>query len=140
VGSNEDLRLLRYRLVEVLVELAASPEEQIAYFDRTDNNVDELVEDFYWTREFTTSVRAAMLLPESTVGPLDAIDRLFSEMSARKDVSLWSDDALAHLDEWRRIRAFAGTALQQLYDLGIPIPSIEDPLLKPLDAAPDTEA
>jgi hypothetical protein len=34
VGSNEELRLLRYRLVEVLFELAAAPEEQIAYFDR----------------------------------------------------------------------------------------------------------
>jgi hypothetical protein len=43
MGANAELRLLRYRLVEVLVELAASSEEQIAYFDRTDNTVDEVV-------------------------------------------------------------------------------------------------
>jgi hypothetical protein len=139
VASDEHLRLLRYRVVEVLVELAAAPEQQIAYFDRTDNNVDELVEHFSWTQEFTPNVRAAGLLPESTVEPLDAIDRLLAEMSARKDASLWSNNALATLEEWHRIRAFARTALQQLSDLGIPIPSIEDPLRQALDAAPDSE-
>jgi hypothetical protein len=60
----------------------------------TDNATDELINDFDWTLGFTPRIRAAGLLPESTVEPLESIDRLFSALQARHDVSLWTDDAL----------------------------------------------
>ena len=138
-GDHEaDSKLLRYRLVEALVPLAAGPEEQIAYLDRTRSDTDDLVNDFAdWAIYWTPRLEAEGLVPGRLVAVLHAIAGRLTDMTERPDTSLWTDEALRTLDDWREIRALSAAALESFRGMGIRVPLITDELLKPLDSAPE---
>jgi hypothetical protein len=138
VDHRDESLLLRYRLVETLVPLAVAAAEQIAYFDRTRSDTDDLVNDFagwaiYWTPRLE---REGLIAPALGVALRDIEGRL-KAMTNRRDTSLWTDEALTNGSDWREIRELAGAALDAFRAMGVPVPAITDPLLKPLDAAPD---
>jgi hypothetical protein len=127
-----DLELLRFRLAEVLVVLAAPAQDQVAYFRRSNECADEIANDFDWTRQWTGAVREANLVDDATCVILDALDRQLTSMSGREHAPLWDDDnQLAEADEWREVRVLASAALEKLRTRGVAIPAIEDDLLGP---------
>jgi hypothetical protein len=123
--AEDELILLRYRLAEVLVPLAASYSEQNAYLQRTNTDVSELALDFDWTRQWTPQLQAADLLPESIGFLLDAIDSELTTLSSAHDPAVWTGRALQTVKHWNVVRKLAARALYDLGALGVVIPSID---------------
>jgi hypothetical protein len=112
------MSLLRYRLAEVLVPLAASPDEQSAYFERTGEDIDELALDFEWTRQWTPALADAGVIDAGIASELDALE-----------VALQSSNS-------DRVRQHSRAVLDRFRTEGRPTPSITEELRAPRDHAP----
>jgi hypothetical protein len=132
IMSDPGTRLMRYRLVETLVEVASPAEDQVALLDRGGFPVAELARSFsdWFDRVGTLQDRGA-LSPE-VVTALDSVDaafRVIDEASSGDPGSpyLWTNESLRGDPEWEEVRRAARTALRAFSDLGIPIPKLTDP-------------
>ena len=130
-------RLLRWRLIERLVELAAPPHEQLAYISGAEymgQAIWDLAADFWEWTEFLPAMVDAGILPldlaedvEDVVAGVrairDADDEAWTEQGSNW---LHSSEALASDPMWQRVRRSAQKALDEFAELGLPIPSLSD--------------
>lgn len=106
--------VLLAELRKALSNLAASPDEQIAYVESTGFSYDEL------GLEFDDAVGVAIgyeLVTESGVAALRAIETALSGISGQQNAALWTDTGLRIRPEWSEMRRLARDAL---FELGAP--------------------
>ncbi|MFG3123461.1 hypothetical protein ACGFYO_15805 [Streptomyces sp. NPDC048201] len=93
---------LRPALVEALVLVASSPEEQVEWARRCRVGPDEIA------LMFDDAWRAPLgELTGKDLAGLRAIDAVLDEMSADRTVDHWSEAALAEDAGWERVRVLA---------------------------------
>lgn len=130
-------RLLRWRLIERLVELAAPPDEQLAYISGSeymDTAIWELAAGFWeWTEFLPAMVQAGVVPPdlaedvEAVVAGVRAIcDANEAAWTEKGSNWLHSSEALTSDPSWQRIRNSAQKALDGFGALGLPTPSLSD--------------
>jgi hypothetical protein len=130
--SDPDTRLMRYRLVETLVEVASPAEDQAALLDRGGFPVAELARSFWDWFDRVPTLRERGALSPGVVSALAAVDaafRVIDEASSGGPGSpyLWTNESLRGDPEWDEVRRAARVALQAFNDLGIPTPRLTDP-------------
>lgn len=133
-------RLARWRLIERLVELSASSDDQIAYITRTGTDyigqrVWDLAGEFWeWTDTVLDHLAEAGAVPDELARKLwaviDAV-RIIRDDSDREweeSHSIWlhTPEALATDRRWKAVRRLANVALAGFRDRGLPIPNLTD--------------
>jgi hypothetical protein len=130
--TDADTRLMRYRLVETLVELASPAQEQLdLLFAQGGFSIVELPMAFWdWFRLVPRlSVHGA--LSAEALEAVNAVDAALevvnpSDRSRRGAVDLCTEEALRKSPEWEAVRAAARAALAAFRDLGISTPRLTD--------------
>jgi hypothetical protein len=132
---------MRWRLVERLVELAAPATEQVTYITRTGSDnlgqrVWDLAGDFWeWTNTMLPSMVKAGAVPPVLA---EQIGKVVDAVQAIRDADdlAWSErqsnwfhtpDALGSDPLWAEVRHLAQESLEGFGDIGIPIPTLDDP-------------
>jgi hypothetical protein len=131
-------RLMRYRLVETIVPLAASAEELVDYVHADGSDIDEAVSDFVdWTYESVPGLIKAGLLPDELTSAL----RLLRDQALAAAQSAPEEErARAVLRrEWSTLRTTANAVLDRFRALGVSVPSIASGLLGDLKTVPPSE-
>ncbi len=132
--SDPSTRLLRYRLIERLVEVASPAEDQIELLG-DDGWYEELALGYVdWsTLAFDELERQGALSPEARRGAEAVTQALLSlleesglELQASGNAVAFTEDGLRHDQRWAAIRATANEALTAFKDMGIPIPRLRD--------------
>jgi hypothetical protein len=130
-------RLLRWRLIERLAELAAPADDQLAYISGAEymgTAIWELAAGFWEWTEFLPSMVNAGVVPvhlaedvENVVAGVRAI-RDADDVRWTEQGSNWlhTPEALARDPMWQKVRRSAQKALDGFGDLGLPIPSLSD--------------
>ena len=138
--SDPGDRLRRYRVVEWLVVLASTYDEQAAYIRPSQEAAlpdiwpfmvldDWLNEGVDWT---AISDERGALSPEivsATAALTEAVESIIQESDDTYDktgVSLLTPQAVRDDSRWEQIRLLARTALKAYRDLGIPTPKLSD--------------
>lgn len=108
----------RTELVACLQHLAAAPEVQVEYLIRIGvyPSADELALELH---ELAMTLRGRVTAGELSFAEKTAVERLDREIesfSGHENASLWTVDALASADQWKRIRAMASECLGVLGD------------------------
>jgi len=131
-------RLMRYRLVESIVPLAAFAEELVEYAHANTSAIDEPVRDFVdWTYESVPGMVAAALLPGDLPTHLGVLhDQAIAAIDSAPDEPC--ESAVLHRG-WSEMRTTANAVLDRFRDLGIPIPSIESGLLGDISTVPPSQ-
>ncbi len=131
-------RLLRWRLIERLVELAAPAEEQLSYLSGAQymgQAIWDLAADFWEWTTFLPAMVESGVVPPDVAGKVehvvdgarairDADDVAWSE---QKSNWLHTPEALRSDPLWAEVRHRAQEALEGLRELGLPIPALSDP-------------
>jgi hypothetical protein len=138
--SDPGPRLARWRLIERLVELAAPAEKQVAFISRSGSDnmgqrIWDLAADFWeWTSGLPAMVEDGVVPPDLAQTILRVVDdvraiRDADDLAWTQRQSNWfhSPDGLASEPLWGEVRLLAQEALAGFSDLGIPIPSLDDP-------------
>jgi hypothetical protein len=131
-------RLMRYRLVETVVPLAASADQLVDYVHASGSEIDAAVSDFVdWTFESVAGLIKAGLLP----GDLAAALRLLRDQALAAARAAPDEECAAAVlrPEWSTLRATANAVLDGFRALGVPIPSIASELLGDLTTVPLSE-
>ena len=133
-------RLLRWRLIERLVELAAPADEQIRFVVIPDprivgQSVWDIAGEFWeWTASFLSGMVEAGVVPpdlatkvEHVVDGARAIRDAF-DIAWDEQQSIWlhTPEALRSDPLWAEVRHRAREALEGFRDLGLPIPALTD--------------
>jgi hypothetical protein len=131
-------RLMRYRLVETIVPLAASADKLVDYVHADGSDIDQAVTDFVdWTFEWVPGLTKAGVLPDDLASELRLLrDQALAAAHAAPD----EECATAVLrPEWSTLRTTANAILDRFRTLGVPVPSIADGLLGDLTTVPPSE-
>jgi hypothetical protein len=131
-------RLMRYRLVETIVPLAASADELVDYVHADGSNIDEAVLDFAdWTYESVPGLIKAGLLPDDLASAL----RLLRDQALAAAQSAPEEECATAVlrPEWSAVRTSANGVLDRFRALGVPVPSISSGLLGDLTSVPASE-
>jgi hypothetical protein len=131
-------RLMRYRLVETIVPLAASAEQLVDYVHAGGSDIDEAVLDFVnWAYEFAPGLIKAGVLPDDLASAL----RLLRDqaLAAAQSAPEEECETAVRRPEWSTLRTTANTVLDRFRALGVPVPSIASGLLGDLTTVPPSE-
>jgi hypothetical protein len=131
-------RLMRYRLVETIVPLAASADQLVGYVHAAGSDLDVAVLDFVdWTYGWVPGLIKAGVLPDDLAPEL----RLLCDQALAAARSAPEEEcAIAVLrPEWSTLRATANVVLDRFRTLGVPVPSIASGLLGDLTTVPPSE-
>jgi hypothetical protein len=114
------------RLVETLVMLAATADEQVAWCRRHGWCEDELALDFDWAAGLVRTVdeQAPELLSPWLHELLRRIDERLDEMSGPVNSGKWTAEGLATDPDWAEVRELARQALAEVAGL-VQVPSPE---------------
>jgi hypothetical protein len=104
-ASESSLDQLRWSLQALALPYAA----QRKLFPSFACIADELALDFDHWRE--TAMHQHDFIPDQ-LAALASLDALLTEMTAENDPGLWTDDALARLPRWDKVRELARNALE----------------------------
>jgi hypothetical protein len=137
VSTPSNTSLISYRVVEQLVELASTPDEQVEYFDRHhwDGWYGELLLSWLnWSADMLPQLEQANVLsPEAvrtTKAVTEALWSLDGECAAEyrrtKSIQAFTEDGVRHDPRWEAIRVLARQALAAFLDMGIPTPRLSD--------------
>jgi hypothetical protein len=131
-------RLMRYRLVETIVPLAASTEQLVDYVHADGSSIDDAVMDFVdWTYESVPGLITAGVLPDDLA---PALRLLHDQALAAARSAPGEECATAVLrPEWSTLRTTASAVLDRFRALGVPVPSIASGLLGDLTTVPVSE-
>ena len=138
--SPSSPRLLRYRLVESIVPLAADGDEfaQHAHALHPRDTIDELVASFVdWTHGFVPGLLEDNYLTTSLAGLLDQLAA--AALSALRVGDTRECDEAVHDPEWAEVRRLARNALDEFRALGVPIPGLGIHLLRGVESVPGSE-
>lgn len=130
-------RLLRWRLIERLVELAAPADEQLAYISGAQHMgqaIWDLAANLWEWTEFLPAMVRADVVPENLA---EEVQEVVSNIRAIRDAAdaEWSEqgsnwlhtpEALASDPLWGHVRHSAQQALDGFRGLGLPIPNLDD--------------
>lgn len=131
-------RLMRYRLVETIVPLAASADQLVDYMHADGSDIDEAVSDFVdWTYESLPGLIKAGLLSDDLPSAL----RLLRDQALAAAHSAPEEECATAVlrPEWSTLRATANAILDRFRALGVPVPSISSGLLGDLTTVPSSE-
>jgi len=133
---DAETRLLRYRVVEGLVLLAAPAVEQIEYMDTHGwkHRIELLIGFMNWEHELLPRLdRDGALSPEAlnrTEAVNEALVALGDEFAHQypvpEPILALRDDGIRTDPRWEMIRSLARQALDAFGDLGVPIPRLLD--------------
>ncbi|SPL94582.1 unnamed protein product [[Actinomadura] parvosata subsp. kistnae] len=115
------------RLVETLVMLAATADEQVAWCRRHGWCEDELALDFDWANGLVPNVdeQAPGLLSPALHECLRQIDDLLGRMGGQANADKWTAVGLATDPDWAEIRNLARRALTEVTGLvRVPSPDV----------------
>ena len=127
-------RLLRYRLIERLVEVASPAEDQIELLGE-EGWYEELALDYVdWSvLAFDELVRQGALSPEAersvetvTQALLSLLEESGLELQRSGNAVAFTEDGVKFDPRWAAIRVAANQALAAFNDMGIPTPSLRD--------------
>ena len=99
------------RFLWALQALAAVPSEQLALFPKFVLIGDELALSF---DEFFRPLRDGSPFTAHQRERILRVDALLDEMTARRDMDLWKEEAIVAHDSWERLRELARDALTSL--------------------------
>jgi hypothetical protein len=132
-------RLMRWRLIERLVELASPADVQLAYLgsrgtERMSQKVWDLAVDFWeWSYFLPELVRQGVVpldvesMVTAVVSRVQSMDHeAAQEWEQNRSNWLHSPEALASDPRWSEVRNLAGQALEGFKALGLPTPSLTD--------------
>lgn len=131
-------RLMRYRLVETIVPLAASADQLVDYVHADGFDIDEAVSDFVdWTYESVPGLIKAGVLPDDLGFAL----RLLCHQALSAVHSAPDEECATAVQrpEWSTLRTTANAVLDRFRALGVPVPSIACGLLGDLTTVPPSE-
>jgi hypothetical protein len=148
--SDPGPRLLRWRLIERLVELAAPAEDQIRFVVNPDpriigQSVWDIAGEFWeWTTFLPAMVEGGVVSPDLARKVDHVVDgaraiRDADNVAWSKEASNWfhTTEALRSDPLWAEVRHRAGEAIEGFRDLGLPIPTLSDPdFNRPREDAP----
>ncbi len=131
-------RLMRYRLVETIVPLAASADQLVDYVHANGSDIDEAVLDFVdWTYDSVPGLIEAGVVPDDLA---PALGLLCDQALAAARSAPAEECATAVLrPEWSTLRVTANAILDRFRSLGVPVPSITSGLLGDLTTVPPSE-
>lgn len=131
-------RLLRYRLVESIVPLAAPAEQLVAYAHADDFDIDEPVKTFVdWTYDFIPRLAEQGMLPGNLA---ERLQLLFDQAIAAVQSAPYEACETAVLrPEWAVLRDTARSILERFRAAGVPIPDIGSGLLGDISTVPLSE-
>jgi len=131
----ESLRL-RDRVVEELVELASTADEQLAHLAKTGfPNVELIAGYLNWSSDQLIpllrqrrAITADATLAANAVGAalLEFDEELATERRERGTMASLSDDGLRTDPRWENIRRLARNALERFAEMGVAIPRLAD--------------
>lgn len=137
MDRDVESRLLRYRVVEELVELASPADEQLAHLAKTGYPKIELIAGYLnWSYDRLIplldqrgALTADATLSANAVGEalLEFDKEMATEHRQNGMVKALSDDGLRTDPRWERIRGLARLALERFAEMGIPVPRLTDP-------------
>jgi hypothetical protein len=131
-------RLMRYRLVETIVPLAASADQLVGYVHADGSDVDDAVSDFVdWTYELVPGLIEAGVLPDDLAPAL----RLLRDQAVAAARSAPEEECATTVlrPEWSTLRTTANAILDRFCALGVPVPSIASGLLGDLTTVPPSQ-
>ena len=137
--SPSSPRLLRYRLVESIVPLAADADAFARYaHERQNDTIDELVADFAdWTHGLVAGLLEEDYLTTHLAGLLDQLAA--AALSAVRIGDTRECDEAVHDPEWEDVRRLARQALEEFRALGVTIPDLGTHLLRDIESVPTSE-
>jgi hypothetical protein len=138
--SPSSSRLLRYRLVESIVPLAADGDEfaRHAHASHPRDTIDELVANFVeWTHCLVPGLLDDNYLTPSLAGLLDKLAA--AALSALRVGDTRECDEAVHDLEWVEVRRLARQALEEFRALGVTIPDLGTHLLRGVGFVPASE-
>jgi hypothetical protein len=125
-------RVMRWRLIEQLVETASPADVVIQLVDEGHFRYEELAQRFWdwWafvpTLDTCGAMSAETLLAVSKVNDtFVALDRLSTQVADGAE-DPWTADAIRHRPEWEAVRRAAREALDAFGRMGLPAPSLTD--------------
>jgi len=138
--SPSSPRLLRYRLVESIVPLAADGDEfaRHAHALHPRDTIDELVASFVdWTHGFVSGLLEDHYLTMSLAVLLDQLAA--AALSALRVGDTRECAEAVHDPVWAEVRRLAREALEEFRALGVPIPDLGIHLLQGVESVPASE-
>jgi hypothetical protein len=138
--SSSSPRLLRYRLVESIVPLAAGGDEfaRHAHASHPRDTIDELVANFVdWMHGFVPGLLDDDYLTTSLAGLRDQLAA--AALSALRVGDTRECDEAVHDPEWSEVRRLARQALEEFRALGVTIPDLGTHLLRGVETVPASE-
>jgi hypothetical protein len=133
-------RVLRYRLVESIVPLAADGARLVQFAHSRDNSpVDDLVTDFLdWTYGFVPQLVSEGVLPPDFEPLMDGLAKAAVAALGAGPREEECEVAVFRT-EWVELRALATDALRRFGELGVPVPELGPGLLGGVSTVPTSE-
>jgi hypothetical protein len=126
------IRVMRWRLIEQLVETASPADVLIQMVDEGHFRYEDLAQRFWDWWAFVPTLDAGGAMSAETILAVSkvndgfvALDRL-STQAADGSGYPWTADALQHSPDWQAVRRAAREALEAFGRMGLPAPSLTD--------------
>jgi hypothetical protein len=117
-------RVMRWRLVECLVETASPPEVVIQMVEQGQFRYEEIAQRFWDWLEFVPTLESCGALNAETLLAVGKVNDTFLALD-RTD-SPWTAEAMRQSPAWDAVRRAAQEALDAFARMGLPAPSLTD--------------